>query len=103
MTTHRGGTHAAPGRPNGGGFRAEDDPVLTAIRELTAARDLLNERIRPDRLRPRMHLPPALPLADLAQAAGLSISGVRVAYDHTHIHAAQQLAHPAPRVEAVDR
>jgi len=70
-----------------------EDPILTAIRELRIARDQLDERIRVlialgrERTYPRPYR-----LADLAQAAGLSISGVRIAYDHTHIAAAERLA-----------
>ncbi len=76
-----------------------DDPILAALRELSTARDLLDERIRVllalarERTYPRPYR-----LKDLADAAGMSISGVRIAYDHTHIQAAQRLTQAATAV-----
>src|SRR6516225_9922168 len=70
----------------------DGDPVLDALREARDRRDQADRDIRillayaRELTRPRPYR-----LADLAAAAGMSVSGVRVAYTRQHVDSAQRL------------
>jgi hypothetical protein len=72
------------------------DPVLAAIAEAKKRRDRADRDIRillayaREFTRPRPYR-----LTDLAAAAGMSISGVRIAYTRQHVEEARQLLHAA--------
>ena len=83
------------------------DPVLAALADARRRRDQADRDIRillayaRELTRPRPYR-----LADLAAAAGLSISGARVAYTRQHVHLARQLlleAGAQPAVNGIDR
>ena len=64
------------------------DPVLTALRDLAAQRARTDQRIRHVLAYARTAVQPRpYRLADLADALGMSISGVRIAYGPTDITA----------------
>jgi hypothetical protein len=75
------------------------DPVLAALADARQRRDQATEDIRVllayarELTRPRPYK-----LCDLAQAAGISISGVRIAYTTEHVEKAEALSLilPAP-------
>lgn len=73
-------------------WSAATDPVLAALADARTRRDQAREDIRillayaRELTRPRPYR-----LADLAEAAGMSISGVRTAYTSQHIQNAQRL------------
>lgn len=82
----------------------DGDPVLSAIAAARRQRDAVEEEIRRliaygrEFTRPRPYT-----LADLADAAGMSISGVRTAYDHDHVEAvAREIRRPAWGWRATD-
>jgi AraC-like DNA-binding protein len=67
------------------------DPVLTAINDARQRRDQADHDIRLLLAYAReLTTPRPYRLADLATAAGMSISGVRTAYTHDDIATAQQ-------------
>ncbi len=70
-----------------------DDPLLSALTGIRQRREVADYQIRVLLAYAREIAAPApYRLADLAQAAGMSISGVRTAYGPDHIqHAAQIL------------
>ena len=74
------------------GSSTDDDPVLAALKEARDRRNQADHDIRVllayarELSRPRPYR-----LIDLAAAAGMSISGVRVAYTRAHIETAQRL------------
>jgi hypothetical protein len=76
----------------GSGSSTDDDRVLAALREARDRRDQADHDIRVllayarELSRPRPYR-----LIDLAAAAGMSISGVRIAYTRQHIETAQRL------------
>jgi hypothetical protein len=75
---------------------SDSDPVLTALKEARERRDKADRDIRillayaRELSRPRPYR-----LSDLAAAAGMSISGVRMAYTRQHIETAQRLLRAA--------
>jgi hypothetical protein len=79
-------------RASGSGASEDSDPVLAALKEARERRDQADRDIRillayaRELSRPRPYR-----LSDLAAAAGMSISGVRVAYTRQHIETAQRL------------
>jgi AraC-like DNA-binding protein len=78
------------------------DPVLAAIEQARIRRDQADRDIRillayaREFTRPRPYR-----LIDLAQAAGMSISGVRVAYTRQHVEEARRLLQMADSHQAV--
>jgi hypothetical protein len=72
-------TSCAPDRP---------DPVLMTLTNLADWRDYTNLRIRAVLAYARTAVQPRpYKLVDLADAVGMSISGVRIAFDHNDIRA----------------
>jgi hypothetical protein len=70
------------------------DPVLTTLTHLTDWRDYTNLRIRAVLAYARTAVQPRpYKLSDLADAAGISISGVRIAFDHNDIRAVADALH----------
>jgi hypothetical protein len=68
------------------------DPLLDALREARDRRDQADRDIRILLAYAReLTSPRPYRLADLAAAAGMSISGVRVAYTHQHVESARRL------------
>ena len=68
-----------------------NDPVLTAIKDARNRRDQADHDIRVLLAYAReLTNPRPYRLTDLANAAGMSISGVRTAYTHNDIETAQQ-------------
>jgi len=79
------------------------DPVLAALADARNRRDQADHDIRillayaRELTRPRPYR-----LTDLAAAAGLSISGIRVAYTRQHTDQARRLLHAASAQPAVN-
>src|SRR5215469_10903020 len=72
------------------------DPVLAALREARDRKDQADRDIRILLAYAReLTSPRPYRLADLAAAAGMSISGVRVAYTRQHVASAQRLLRAA--------
>jgi hypothetical protein len=68
------------------------DPVLAALRDARDRRDQADRDIRILLAYAReLTSPRPYRLADLAAAAGMSISGVRVAYTRQHVESAQRI------------
>ena len=77
------------------GVNAEQDPLLTAITQARIARDRADEGLRLLLAYAREVVAPRpYTLSDLAEAAGLSISGVRVAYGPADVAKARTLVDP---------
>jgi len=83
----------------------DDDPVLAALRDASARRDQADRDIRILLAYAReLATPRPYKLADLAQATGRSISGVRTAYTPADIDTARQIlqALSPPETPATD-
>src|SRR5262249_20202438 len=73
-------------------WSAGTDPVLAALADARSRRDKADEDIRVFLAYAReLTFPRPYRLVDLAAAAGMSVSGVRVAYSPQHIQIAQRL------------
>jgi hypothetical protein len=69
-----------------------EDPLLAALADATRRKEQANQQIRLLLAYAREHVQPRpYRLADLAQAAGLSISGIRTAYTQADIEHAARL------------
>src|SRR5437773_3310421 len=80
-------------RPVNTGWQ-DDDPVLAALRAARARRDQADRDIRILLAYAReLATPRPYRLADLAQAAGKSISGVRTGYTTADIDTARRIVH----------
>jgi hypothetical protein len=88
----------------GSGASEDSDPVLAALKDARERRDQADRDIRillayaRELSRPRPYR-----LSDLAAAAGMSISGVRVAYTRQHIEIAQCLLNAAGDGQSTSR
>ena len=81
---------------------SDDDPLLSAIRVARYRKQQAEQDLRlliaygREFVRPRPYR-----LADLAEAAGMSVSGVRTAYDHRDVALAAELLQQAAEPAAV--
>src|SRR4051812_196068 len=79
----------------------DNDPVLAALRAARARRDQADRDIRILLAYAReMVTPRPYRLADLAEATGRSISGIRTAYTAADIDAARRILHDISGVQA---
>ena len=70
----------------------QDDPLLAALADARKRKERANQQIRLLLAYAREHVQPRpYRLADLAEAAGMSISGVRTAYTRADIEQAARL------------
>jgi hypothetical protein len=75
-----------------GVMTTEDDPLLAALADAAQRKQRADRRIRLLLAYAREHVTPRpYPLADLAQAVGMSLSGIRTAYTQADIDQAARL------------
>ena len=83
--------------------RSDDDQLLTEIRNASCRKLQAEQDLRTliaygrEFVKPRPYR-----LADLAEAAGLSVSGVRTAYDHRDVTRVAELLEQAARIAVPD-